>query len=68
MADDDLNHTVFLVGWDKFERRNKKTNEMETMPVWVVRNSYGNKWGSDGDFYVRRGQNDFGIEDELSGY
>ena len=41
---------------------------METMPVWIVRNSYGSQWGSDGDFYVRRGQNDYGIEDELSGY
>ena len=38
------------------------------MPYWIVRNSYGDKWGMHGDFLVRRGHNDWGIESELSGY
>jgi hypothetical protein len=38
------------------------------MPYWIVRNSYGLKWGDFGDFKVRRGFDDYGIESELSGY
>ena len=29
--------------------------------VWVVKNSYG-KWGSFGSFYIKRGFNDYCIE------
>jgi len=38
------------------------------MKVWIARNSFGSKWGERGDFYIRRGQNDFGIESEVSAY
>lgn len=31
---------------------------------WLVRNSYGPGWGENGNFKVRRGQNDFGAEAE----
>lgn len=31
---------------------------------WIVRNSYGPSWGENGDFMVRRGQDDMGIESE----
>ena len=51
---------MFLIGWGK----DKKSG----MPYWIVRNSYGDKWGMHGDFLVRRGHNDWGIESELSGY
>lgn len=60
MADQPLDHTIFLVGWDV----DQKTNT----PVWIVRNSYGNTWGMMGDFLVRRGHDDWGLESELSGY
>jgi len=60
MADQTLDHTIFLVGW--------KTEPKSNMPVWIVRNSYGDSWGMKGDFYVRRGHDDFGIESEISGY
>ena len=55
-----LNHTIFLIGWGV----DKKTG----MKYWIVRNSYGDEWGLNGDFLVRRGFNDFGVEDELSSF
>ena len=60
MAHQELTHTVFLIGWSVDEKTNT--------PYWIARNSYGDRWGMRGDFYVRRGFNDFGIEDELSGF
>lgn len=29
---------------------------------WILRNSYGPHWGMKGDFLIKRGNNDFGIE------
>jgi len=60
MANQPLNHSVFLVGWG-FDEKFK-------LPYWIVRNSYGDSWGMRGDFFVRRGNDDFGIESELSGF
>ena len=60
MSDQVLDHTIFLVGW--------KVEEKSKMPVWIVRNSYGDHWGMRGDFYVRMGHDDFGVESEISGY
>jgi len=50
-----LNHSVVLVGWGQDDEENK---------YWIVRNSYGSKWGQNGDFMIRRGQDDLGIESE----
>merc|ERR1712162_70764 len=55
-----LNHSVVIVGWGVDDKTGTK--------YWVVRNSYGKRWGMDGDFLVRRGENDFGIESETTGY
>lgn len=55
-----LNHSVVIVGWGI----DKKTQTK----YWIVRNSYGKRWGMNGDFLVRRGENDFGIESETTGY
>jgi hypothetical protein len=55
-----LNHSVVIVGWGVDEKTGTK--------YWKVRNSYGQKWGMNGDFWVRRGENDFGIESETTGY
>jgi len=60
MASQQLDHTIFLVGWG--------VDKATGMNHWIVRNSYGDDWGMNGDFHVRRGHNDFGIEDELSAY
>jgi hypothetical protein len=32
---------------------------------WIVRNSYGKGWGNKGDFLIRKGHNDFGIEADI---
>lgn len=55
-----LNHSVVIVGWGVDEKTQTK--------YWIVRNSYGKRWGMNGDFLVRRGENDFGIESETTGY
>jgi len=52
----DMNHSVVIVGWGKDEKTDTR--------YWIVRNSYGPKWGMDGDFLVKRGNNDFGMEVE----
>ena len=56
----DLNHSIVILGWGKDVKSGNK--------VWIVRNSFGPNWGEKGDLYIRRGQNDFGIESEMSGY
>ena len=54
------NHTVMLVGWGV----DKDTGEK----YWIVRNSYGPFWGDHGDFKLKRGTNDFGMEANLMSF
>lgn len=60
MAYQQLDHTIFVLGWGY----DKNTDE----EYWIARNSYGDEWGIGGDFLVKRGANDFGIESELSAF
>ena len=55
-----LNHSVVILGWGVDAKTAAK--------YWIVRNSYGPRWGMSGDFLVRRGENDFGIESETTAY
>ena len=55
-----LNHSVVIIGWGVDPDTGTK--------FWKVRNSYGKQWGLNGDFLVRRGENDFGIESETTAY
>jgi C1A family cysteine protease len=52
----EMNHSVVIVGWGKDKESGTK--------YWIVRNSYGPNWGMNGDFMVKRGNNDFGMEVE----
>jgi len=51
------NHSVVLVGWGVDKDKGSK--------YWIVRNSYSAKWGQHGDFLLKRGTNDFGIESDV---
>jgi C1A family cysteine protease len=55
-----LNHSVVILGWG--------TDPVTGMKYWIVRNSYGPTWGDKGEFLVKRGSNDFGIESETTAY
>jgi C1A family cysteine protease len=51
-----VNHSVMLVGWGEDDVSKEK--------YWVARNSYGKSWGVDGDFMIKRGNDDMGSESE----
>jgi cathepsin C len=51
-----LNHSVVILGWG--------VDPVNETKYWIVRNSYGEKWGQNGDFMIRRGKDDMGIESE----
>ena len=49
-----LSHCVLAIGWG--------VDEKTGMQYWIIRNSYGDKWGDKGHMKVERGVNAFGIE------
>ena len=51
------NHSVTLVGWGFDDKTQTK--------YWIIRNSYNKGWGMNGDFLLRRGQNDFAVEADI---
>ena len=60
MAHQPLDHSIYIVGWGHDKEKN--------MPYWIIRNSYGDQWGMNGDFMVRRGQDDYGVESEITAF
>mmetsp|Transcript_16265 Transcript_16265/g.28092 ORF Transcript_16265/g.28092 Transcript_16265/m.28092 type:complete len:360 (+) Transcript_16265:63-1142(+) len=48
-------HAVKIVGWGK----------EKNVPYWLIANSWGDKWGENGYFKIRRGTNECGIEAEV---
>ena len=45
-------HAVKMIGW----------GEENSVPYWIIANSWNNEWGEDGTFRIIRGQNECGIE------
>ena len=54
---DDGNHAVLLVGYGS----GTVEDTGEEIKYWIVKNSWGEDWGQDGYFYIRRGINACGI-------
>ncbi|XP_048455612.1 cathepsin O isoform X3 [Rhincodon typus] len=50
------NHAVVITGYDT-------TGDI---PYWIVRNSWGTKWGIDGYVYIKMGRNICGIADSVA--
>ncbi|XP_071444988.1 dipeptidyl peptidase 1-like [Hetaerina americana] len=49
-----INHAVLVVGYG--------TEEETGLKYWIVKNSWGENWGLDGYFLIRRGTNECGVE------
>ncbi|XP_050426772.1 cathepsin B-like [Adelges cooleyi] len=50
-------HSVKLIGW----------GEEGGVPYWLMVNSWNSHWGDKGTFKIRRGTNECGIEDSVTG-
>eukprot|EP00039_Didymoeca_costata_P026022 m.14732 g.14732 ORF g.14732 m.14732 type:complete len:418 (+) comp5193_c0_seq1:204-1457(+) len=54
------NHAVQIVGYGS------ELIDGETIPYWIVRNSWGTTWGENGYFRLYRGENACGIASDIS--
>jgi cathepsin B len=52
----ELDHAVVVVGWG---------TSYDGTPYWKVKNTWADAWGDNGYFYVERGKNVLGIEEEV---
>jgi cathepsin C len=50
------NHVVLIVGW----------GEQNGVKYWIVKNSWSEKFGIDGYFWIKKGVDEVGIESEVS--
>jgi hypothetical protein len=48
---------VLIIGWGVEPETGTK--------YWIIRNSYSKGWGMKGDFLMKKGSNDFGIEADI---
>jgi len=51
-GDKDVNHAVLAVGFNSTDNG---------QPYWIVKNSWGTKWGNGGYFWILRGNNECGL-------
>lgn len=56
----DFTHAVLLVGYGLCKKGDPACPH-ETIPFWVLKNSWGQDWGDDGFFRMRRGNNVCGV-------
>lgn len=60
MPTQEVNHAVLIIGWSEEPETKKK--------YWIVRNSQSSDFGISGDFHVRMGRDDYGIESEVAAF
>jgi len=53
----DFDHQVLVVGWGVEERKSEPP-----VPYWIIKNSWGTWWGSEGYLFLEMGKNVTGIE------
>jgi len=57
----DLDHCVMITGFEDYE-----TWDFQTLPIWLIRNSWGEDWGENGYIYVERNYDLCGVADEVT--
>lgn len=50
-----------IIGWGA--QANEKKDDL--VKYWIVRNSFGTKWGMKGDMLIPRGNNTFNVESDI---
>merc|ERR1711935_514124 len=58
------NHASVIIGWGA--QPNEKQDDL--VKYWIVRNSFGAKFGMHGDMHIPRGNNTFNIESDIVGF
>jgi len=61
LCGEDLDHCVMITGFNDYVDLFGYS-----IPVWLIRNSWGSDWGESGYLYVERGQNLCGVADEVT--
>jgi cathepsin F len=56
-----LDHCVMITGFD-----DKTDKSGKSVPVWLVRNSWGADWGENGYIWIERGKDLCGVGDEVT--
>ncbi len=51
-------HAVRMIGWG--------TDSKTGTDYWLIQNSWGTSWGQNGAFWIARGSNECGIEENVS--